>query len=363
MNYAQLLSVIVDNITSNNQKAITGLITRNVLSEMVASLGRGYQFMGIATPDMNPGTPDQRVFYLAVTNGNYVNFNNIQVSAPTFLYWDTSWHSQAFPSSGGGASVALSNVAQTGTRIVTISIDGVPTDIKAPTSGGSSVAIRNLLQSGTLIGTLTIDGVDYSLRAPSSSGGGSNVRLWPILESGTLIAIMDIDGYEYHLYAPSGGGGGSSVSISNLLTSGTRVATLTINGQAYEIKVPETNIQISNLLATGELVATINIDGQDYNIKVSKEVTVTITGTDAAPRIRVDLGGGVTGEAALPIADYTHAGIVSIVDQVFKGAKTFDRIYLGNSRDVGMYIEFDDVAGAFKIFGDVYATGDVAAGN
>ena len=359
MNYEQLLSVIVENITSNNQKAITGAITRNVLSEMVASLGRGYQWMGIATPSTNPGTPDQRVFYLAVEAGTYTNFGNIEVSSPTFLYWDSSWHSQSF-SAGGAGSVSLSNVAQTGTRIVTITIDGVSTDIKAPISGGSAVSIRSLLASGTLIGILTIDGVDYNLRAPSG-GGGSTVQLWPIQNTGVRIATMVINGVEYHLYEPSPEGGGSVVGISNLLPSGTRVATLTIDGQSYQIKVPETDIQILNVLPNGVRVATIILGEYEYSIRVPKSVTVTLAGTADAPKIKVDLGDGATGEVALPIADYTHAGIVSTVDQIFKGAKTFDRIYLGNSGASGAYVEWDDIRGAFKFVGDMYATGDVAA--
>lgn len=44
---------------------------------MIDSLGAGYQFVDIATPTTNPGTPDQNVFYIAATAGTYSNFGSI----------------------------------------------------------------------------------------------------------------------------------------------------------------------------------------------------------------------------------------------------------------------------------------------
>lgn len=52
---------------------------QNALLSMVNSLGDGYQFMGIATPSTNPGTPDQRLFYLAGTQGTYANFGGLEI--------------------------------------------------------------------------------------------------------------------------------------------------------------------------------------------------------------------------------------------------------------------------------------------
>jgi hypothetical protein len=91
-------------------------------------------------------------------------------------------------------------------------------------------------------------------------------------------------------------------------------------------------------------------------------IDVSIGGTAAAPTVAVALGSGSDDSVALPVADASHAGIVSTGAQTFAGNKTFDRIYLGNSGSYSMYIEWDNTAHAFKIVGDVYATGDVAAG-
>ena len=46
-----------------------------VLQGNIDALARaGYRFMGIATPETNPGTPTQKVFYIATGVGTYTNF-------------------------------------------------------------------------------------------------------------------------------------------------------------------------------------------------------------------------------------------------------------------------------------------------
>ena len=91
-------------------------------------------------------------------------------------------------------------------------------------------------------------------------------------------------------------------------------------------------------------------------------IDISIGGTAAEPTVAVELGTGDNDSAPLPIADANKSGLVSTSAQKFSGSKTFDRIYLGNSAQYGMYIEWDDTNHMFKIVGDVYATGDVAAG-
>lgn len=79
-NYSSLLSQINTNIKTNGTGAITGQLLQTILDAMVASLGAGYQYAGIAIPTTNPGTPDQNVFYIAATPGTYTNFGNIVVA-------------------------------------------------------------------------------------------------------------------------------------------------------------------------------------------------------------------------------------------------------------------------------------------
>lgn len=42
-------------------------------------LQEGYTFMGVATPETDPGTPDQKVFYIANGKGTYANFGGLVV--------------------------------------------------------------------------------------------------------------------------------------------------------------------------------------------------------------------------------------------------------------------------------------------
>lgn len=92
-NYATLIASIQSVITENGNNEITGPILQQALLSIINSLGSGYQFVGIATPETNPGTPDQRVFYLA-SSGTYPNFGPaiIPVGNLAVLYYDTSWH-------------------------------------------------------------------------------------------------------------------------------------------------------------------------------------------------------------------------------------------------------------------------------
>lgn len=64
------------------------------LQSLIDTMNPGYQFMGVATPETNPGTPDQKVFYIANGKGTYTNFGGVQVTEDevVILYYDTDWH-------------------------------------------------------------------------------------------------------------------------------------------------------------------------------------------------------------------------------------------------------------------------------
>lgn len=79
-NYATLKSAIQQAIKENHNNEITGNLLQQSLLAMINSLGVGYQYMGIATPTTNPGTPDQNVFYLASTAGTYTNFGGLSLA-------------------------------------------------------------------------------------------------------------------------------------------------------------------------------------------------------------------------------------------------------------------------------------------
>lgn len=81
-NYANLLATIAANIYTNGNNEVTAAMVKTAVDQMVASLGAGYQFMGVATPT-SPGTaqtPDQKVFYIASTPGTYTYLGGLVVN-------------------------------------------------------------------------------------------------------------------------------------------------------------------------------------------------------------------------------------------------------------------------------------------
>ena len=104
-NYSVLKQDINNNIYENQTQQITGTVLNAILNEMTASLGAGYQFAGVATLGMNPGDPDQRVFYLA-GEGIYTSFGGLQVPAGKLgvLKWDNRWTLQTIDGLGGGGA-------------------------------------------------------------------------------------------------------------------------------------------------------------------------------------------------------------------------------------------------------------------
>ena len=79
-NYATLKAAIQDVIKTNGNNEITGSLLQQSLLSMINALGADYQFVGIAQPSTNPGTPDQNVFYIAGA-GTYSNFSGATIDA------------------------------------------------------------------------------------------------------------------------------------------------------------------------------------------------------------------------------------------------------------------------------------------
>lgn len=93
MNYNDLKAAIRAVVFQNDDNLITGEALQGALLSMINSLGAGYQFIDVATPSTNPGTPDQNVMYFAATAGTYTNFGGIVVNESEFcaLCWNGSW--------------------------------------------------------------------------------------------------------------------------------------------------------------------------------------------------------------------------------------------------------------------------------
>lgn len=110
-NYALLKGAIQDVIKTNGNNEITGALLQQSLLAMINSLGDGFQFIGIATPSTNPGTPDQNVFYIASEAGTYSNFSGIVVAENevAILKWNGTWTKET---SGAATAAQLNQLGQ-----------------------------------------------------------------------------------------------------------------------------------------------------------------------------------------------------------------------------------------------------------
>lgn len=84
-NWQILKAAIADVIKTNGNQEITGQVLQNVLNNIISNLGANATFAGIATPETNPGTPDQNVFYIASSDGIYSNFNGITLKGEVVI--------------------------------------------------------------------------------------------------------------------------------------------------------------------------------------------------------------------------------------------------------------------------------------
>ena len=65
---------------------ITGDVLQATLLSLVSNIGDNATFAGIATPDTNPGTPDQNIFYLAAQPGVYSNFGGVELTDQLLIF-------------------------------------------------------------------------------------------------------------------------------------------------------------------------------------------------------------------------------------------------------------------------------------
>lgn len=91
-NYNNLKTAIQQVIKANGNNEITGPILQQSLLSIINALGAGYQYMGLAVPATNPGTPDQNVFYLCGP-GTYTNMGGltVPVGAIGLLKYNGTW--------------------------------------------------------------------------------------------------------------------------------------------------------------------------------------------------------------------------------------------------------------------------------
>lgn len=157
-NYSSLISAINAAIKQNGNQEITGPVLNSVLNAMVSSLGNGWQFGGVVTPSSAPGSPDQKMFYLAWTPGAYTGFGG-KVLGPNELGVFTKTGSTVTLNTvnlGGGFSPS-----GPGTYVVTNLelLDDSAASAQIDTAIGGFDNLVAAIQSGAVV--LSADTTDY----------------------------------------------------------------------------------------------------------------------------------------------------------------------------------------------------------
>lgn len=153
MNYQSLINSIRSNIYNNGNNEITGDLLQQVLISMITALGAGYQFAGIATPSTNPGTPDERTFYLGAA-GEYPNFGPAVIPSGELavFYYDSSWHYGSIPFPIGDGSITQSKLSS---ELLSKLLAGYVYAGIATTNGNPGTPIRDCFYITATSGTYT----------------------------------------------------------------------------------------------------------------------------------------------------------------------------------------------------------------
>ena len=293
-NYNNLKTAIQAIIKANGNQEITGDILQNALLSMINSLGEGYQFIGVATPATNPGTPDQKVFYVANGKGTYTNFGGISITEDeiVILYYDTAWHKLL---TGIASQTKLTELEK---KVgVTISYtDAIP-------SNGEYVNMAFHLEEGEDVG--------LSVNADAISKEGTVITFYIYKSDGSSISMTvqnnkyydsvralfnnysgEITGYAYYITTFNVGNVITSITYYGLDKEVENVKKDVDNAQR-EISNTANNLAYTQVLAGGETHIYVNVK-QGENLEPDTKFSLPIK-SDAKITFSADLYDVVSG--------------------------------------------------------------------
>ena len=164
-NYNTLKSAIQAAIKTNGNNEITGQILQDKLLSMIATLGFGYQFMGIAFPNAYPGTPDAKVFYIAYQPGTYTYMGGISVTGLCVLKYDTTWIKEDIQIAGGGGADFITEpddlTLETGGETNLLKFADRQYNVGTPNGLGYKILRKDLSFSEQVTGANTIYEIRY----------------------------------------------------------------------------------------------------------------------------------------------------------------------------------------------------------
>ena len=94
--YLILKDAIDAAIYENSQQAITGSTLNTVLNSMVTTLGKGYRFGGLVSPNTTYTAGDEKIAFMASEAGRYPSFGNFSIvdGELALFIWDGTWKKQ-----------------------------------------------------------------------------------------------------------------------------------------------------------------------------------------------------------------------------------------------------------------------------
>lgn len=229
-NYDSFLLTLNNWITSVEGLLIT--IPENISAQTMTALAGLYGELAIENP----------------TNGQVLKFNG------------SKWVNANESGGGGGSNVSWEQILQTGTKIGTITIDGMSYDVYAPTPITALNGLSDVVLTNPANGDVLQYNSNTSKWENKSISVGDSVEFTQILSSGVKIGTITIDGTDYDIYAPQGGGGsfepnGVTYTIINNATedvqSGQAARSIVVNKFEDNVQTDTGSLSYSTVVTTG----------------------------------------------------------------------------------------------------------------
>lgn len=166
-------------------------------------------------------TIDGTSYWITTVEDGYVSYNGTTYEATEEIFRIAVRGGSVVQTTGfeemeeaGGSTVSWNQVVATGTKIATITIDGTPTDVYAPTSSGASTfaGLSDVDLTSLADGQVAVYNGSSSKWENETLSLGDTVSYTDLQQSGTKIGTLTINSIDYDIYAPTGGGSASALN-------------------------------------------------------------------------------------------------------------------------------------------------------
>lgn len=329
-----------------------------VLDDYIQHLKKTSTFAGIATPTTNPGTPDGPVFYIA-GEGTYANFSNIVIEAGQLgiLKWNGTWSKEVLEIGAGGGSGGNGSGSGSSSRINKIKLFNSAGESFETVSLGTADTIGFMAGNNVSLEAVVKEFTNVIKISATGSGGSSG-------STSTSVSWQDITNKpstftpSSHTHSTNDISGLSGVKVNNAIAADRLANVVTLWGNNFS---GDNNIGTASSHADLRYVKDIYA-GDVFDIKAGNNSLLKVDGT---PNIYVGLGYMADNNARLLLfgnkttiytsGDNYHYDFKSNVFDV-----NSNQIHFGSETNGGK-IYWDAANNAFKIEGNVYATGGITA--